>query len=80
MIYVDKGKQFPLNSAHPTQSKECSADSNTSQSTNTIMPANQQSQPSIAKQSPCLFAHCWMLQTNRFISWLIMMKLLVIGN
>jgi hypothetical protein len=35
MIYVDKGKQFPLNSAHPTQSKECSADSNTSQSTNT---------------------------------------------
>jgi hypothetical protein len=36
MIYVDKGKQFPLNSAHPTQSKECSADSNTSQSTNTI--------------------------------------------
>jgi hypothetical protein len=42
MIYVDKGKQFPLNSAHPTQSKECSADSNTSQSTNTIMPANQQ--------------------------------------
>jgi hypothetical protein len=43
MIYVDKGKQFPLNSAHPTQSKECSADSNTSQSTNTRSSSQEES-------------------------------------